>query len=855
MTDPRTRLIEDRLREGKAQAAILAAQELCASAGATKETGLLIAKAAASVYRDLVAPPVHEFTELAESALPAEVGTLVSKALTRLIRMTDEWEKKLWEVHTERLTREIRDWVRSRHIDPAAANVARLVALVTDEQRARRVQFIGFTLGTVINNQKEARELIHKMARDPRKFHLEPQHVSAMEAAREKRHGEMIGVNLDTLEQGYSSTLTQVVVEIKNSLPDPSKMEEPDENVLRDAGDVFRSILRVPIWREEPDLLLDSTLLFVDFIPKALSSTAKAAHLEGRVYGTLGYTAKKAVLLTFQEIGKNQFFTKIYKAWAKNYMGTDAIRPIVEFMGALRTPEFQDFLNALKADRRSSEAMSQQLSSALGSIAGTEASGTLMNDLRAILSKKRVEAADMRSAEAIITALGNIVRSPRTDAPERHRIQEFLHEHVPEDLTKLATFTVLQAFTYKHEEATIQLRHWAIRVLVRGLWAPDDTTIHHKGGERQASELGFRYEIVEALVRIAAKEPYVVAKAAEPMVNRFGAAFMAIAEVFEKNRDQQFLPLLERMLTTAVMHDDARENVYQQEFFWDAATQERKPVTKEKLIAPIVHAIGTIGGDKAREILKGYQENIASHRVAAPSSEVAELLQRFLGAGVFVGHGEEGELQAPTMSEEEQRQLLKQLTKSYLLSGKETRRLKKIEALTLLAQCTPLDALDAVLDHLGDKDSMVVSAAITCISEYALPRRPKTLKDLAINGCLDRLQSKDPAVRQGAVKALKEIGPNRKDVHDRLLSFTKHADQRETREAIGMLLKTGGGAPSPSEQLAALAEAEGGVAKKPGVPDSINKIELRRQYMAARKAWVDGGKQGDPPSKPVGLDD
>ncbi len=355
MSDALKQLIEGHLRNGKAHEAIVAAKQLCHSAGATKETAIDIAKCAATVYRDLITPPIHEFAELAGKDLPAEVGPIVSKALSRLIRMTEDWEKKLWEVHTERLAREMREWIRMRHVEAAGANVARLMALAQPDQRAKRAQFIGSTLGTVINNQKEAKELITKIARAPQDFYLDLAMVNSMDQAREQRTGQMVGVNLDVLERGYTGTLSQVVVDIKNVLPEQNKMEEPDEAVLRDVGDVFRSILRVPLWREETDLLLDATHLFVEFTPKAQGTTARSASVEARAYGALGFSAKKAVALVFQEIGRNEFFATIYKQWAKGFVGTDAIKPIVEFMGALRSAYFNDFLQGLKGDKRVSE--------------------------------------------------------------------------------------------------------------------------------------------------------------------------------------------------------------------------------------------------------------------------------------------------------------------------------------------------------------------------------------------------------------------------------------------------------------------------------------------------------------------
>lgn len=853
-TQSPTSAIDQALRSGRAQAALGEARRLCSERGATRETGIEIAKAAAAVYRDLIAPPVHEFAENAQAELPPEVGPLVAKALQRLINQTAEWEKKLWDLHTERLAREIRDWTRNRNLDGAAANIARLLALATPEQRARRAGYIGNVLATVINNQKEAAQVVALLARNPAKYQVDTGLVSAIDAARQKRSAEVGSFNLDNLEREFNSLLTATAVEIKATLPDSTHTGDPDEAQLRDCGDLFRAILRVPILRQQPDLFYDATLLLVEFVPREQTTTAKLARLEGRTYAGLGIAAKKAVQRTFMDIGQIKFFCTVYKGWAKDYVGTEAITPIVELMGALRSAEFNDYLKSVKASPGGAPAA--VLNQALGTVAGEEAAEELMASLRSVLAKKRIESSDLREAERIVTSLGAIIKTPRTSDTERSRIWDYLRTHIPEDLTHLATTTAVQCFTTKHEQQTTAQLHWAIRALVRGIWQTDQTTVHHKGGERQASELGFREEIVQALIKIGPRDPECVAHAAEPLAIRFSAAFMAAAEAFEKINHPAFLPILERMLNTALLHDDRGQNVYQQEYYWDTATQERRPVTREKLIGPIVYAIGMIGGPQSQAILKRYQEQIAIGKVPNPTAEVAGFLAKFLGDKAFAAPTVAEEAASSPADPEELKELYKALQGWYLLTGSEQRRMKKIGALTRLARIGAPDSLDVVFSQLADKDPMVVSAAISCLTEFALPHQPKALKNLTIDMTLDKLESKDPAVRQGAIKTLKDIGPNRKDVRDKILAFAKQVERREVKEALAQVIRgggggTGGGTASGDQTAGSIT---GGGSSENVLAGSMGKLALKQQYLAARKAWIAGGKKGDPPPPPEGLE-
>ncbi len=854
MTDPHLIKMDANLRRGNPKGALEDARAYCQSAGATREAAIEIAKAAATAYRDLVAEPVHEFANSAAAELPSEVGVTVGKALLRLVRMTEEWEKKLWSIHAERLARELRDWTRMRHFEPAAANAARMMALVPEGERMRRATYIGNVLGTVINNQTEAKQVASLLARNANKYHVRPEEAEAIEAAREARIQKMVGVSLDNLEREYSSILTQYTVEIKGVLPDQNRMDDPDEGALRDAGDVFRSILRVPIWKQEPDLFLDATHVLLDFLPKEHTATAKASGADARLYNSLGMTAKKTVMQSFQEIGKNAFFTKLYKEWAKDYVGTDALGPIVEVMGALRSQDFADFFDIIKGDKKLSESVNRQMGSALGAMAGGVAADTLMGELKSILGRKRLESGDIREATATLTNLGLIVKSPRTGDQERGQIREFVRSHVPEDISKLARHAALQIFQFKAADQTPVQRQWAVRVLTKSLWAPDETTAMQKGEEGRAAPLGPRQEAVDALIKLGPLEAQTLVRTMEPLVSRYGAAFMAAAEVLEKVGSPEGHMVLERMLNSSLMHDDAGQNAYQQEFQWDPALNQRVPLTKDKVIGPVIYAIGMIGGPRSLEILKRYQDQISSGRVPPPTGEIANYMARFIGDSFGKESTEEqsesGDANSADMHDVTT--LIKQVSSRYFFSGTMKRRASKISALTRLGMLAPAEALDVVFRQLADKDPMVVSAAITCLSEYASPKRQKQLRDLTINTCLDTLESRDPAMRAGGIKLLKEIGPNRKDVKDKVIAYAKTVQRREVKEALGMALKTGSGA-DPLEQMQSLSKEAGGTPQA-APPSSMSQLEMKRQYLSARKAWIDSGKQGDPPAKPAEME-
>ncbi len=850
--------VEESLRRGNPQHALETTRSYITATGDKREEALELARRAAAVYRDLIAPPVMVYAEEV-GGIPSESGPLVQKALSRLIRLTEDWEKKLWEVHVERLARELRDWTREKHLEQSAANIARLMALAPDGQRLQRARYIGATLATLVNNQREAEQLLKAVARSPQKSFVIAEEVAAMEAARVQRHRTIAASDIENLEREYRSVLTQTSVEIQNLLPTRNRMDEPDAEVVRDVGDIFRSILRVPIVAEEPDLFLDATLILVDFVQKDTSRSSTANRVEERAYNQLGFTAKKAVLLAFQDIGRNPFLASLYQQWAGDYMATDYAKPIIEFMGVLRSDAFNDFLRRMRADRTVSQLATPMIDAAMGSIADQESIEDLMTQLRKILGKRRHSEEDFRHEERAISGLGLVIKSPRTEEKDRARIREFLRTHVPEDLSRIARHAALEVFNFKIPEETSPHRQWAVRVLARALWAPDETTAHHKGADDRAI-LGDRQQIVDALFKLGSHEMTALLHAIEPLSTRYGIGFIGAAEVLEKLGDPNALPTLDRMLTTTLLYDEQAANVYQAEFIWDPAAQQRVPLKRDMVIEPLVYAVGRIGGPKADEILARYHEQIQSGRVPPPSQNVARHLDNFLKGKKLDRQMEEAEAAAPgeaLASLNDVEALIKQLKSSYFFAGKTKRRAHKVAALTHLARLTPPDALDVVFKQLSDKDPMVVSATITCISEFAGLKKPRALKEMTVDQVLECLESRDPAVRLNAVKVLKEIGPTRKDIKEKVIAFAKAATRREVKDALSRALQSatmaGLGAEDSREGEGASDDGEDKPeARRPMT--SVDKLELKRQYMEQRRAWIAAGKKGDPPPKPPGVD-
>lgn len=821
-----------------------------------REVAIDIAKAAAGIYREFVTKPVEEFAAAAEAGL-GEDGALVARALQRLFTLTATWTGKMREVQKERYVRELRDYVRAGRLREAT-QVARALSLhaATAEETGRIATLVGGGLGSLINHQPETERFLEELQRNAAALHLPPALVTDARVARDQRFAEMRKVDLGAIELEWNRQLTQLQTDIRSALPEKNKLDEPDETVLRDVGDVFRSLARAPLVHGEA-YFADLTQVFADFSPGTIGAIAKSAGIEDRTYNMLGFTAKKAVLLTMQDLGRNGNFTAPYLHWAQRAVESDGARPVVEVLGALRSDRSVPLLVHCAKDKRHAD-LRGTIYEALGTAATPDAGHFLLAELKA--HAKHDQAPDaQRLMKAALAGLGRVVRSPRTTTEQRVDIANTVTHVVSEGNTRLAMVAAREVLAAKPDELLPTHRHYAIRALTDALWLADDTTALHQPGEREPSLLGYRHGIAEGLKALVPKEPAVFIAAVEKHLLQYGGAYLAVAEVLEKGGSPETLQLLERMLTTTLLHDDApRAGKYSREMVYDPATRQRVELSKDKVAGALVFAIGRSGGEDGRRFLISIQHQIKSGRMQLPGEETARFLSQFSGGvvgatGDVIAASAEPTVAYPKPDPAELKELLKTLKASFFFSGAEKRRMAKIQALRRLAELDACEAVDTMCEVLGDKDELVVSATIASLSEMAMPHRSREMQDFVIDAAVKAVESADPALRNGAVKLLRELGPTRPEVRRAVAAAQREAKRPESRAALETLFRSGtvmsSSGPPPAEDpadAAQAAHAAAGAAKAAG-------LEAKRQYMIARQAWISGGKKGPPPEPPPGT--
>lgn len=881
------------LLAGKVDQALKVARQWSeASQEHPKEQAVRIARAVGHAYREFAGPEVEEFLERADQALSPQVVPIVRKAVGRLTEMAEEWAGRVRACYEERLARELRDRLREKDFQPALERIALLCAPppgTPADRRAediqRRASYTGSVMGTCIHHPGEVEHLVRLAWQSMDALGLDKAAVTAMKEAKEETLARVTRAGTENLENQWIAELKRTQVDLMQLLPPKNNLGDPTPEELRDVGDLFRSVLRVPLDSGNREIFTDATLIAVDFLPKEVSATARSTGVEQRAYEQTGFRARKAVAQALMEIGATPRFTEPYLEWGRAQLGEYHAEQVLELMGGLRSELFGDFLLETWRNASRRKEFRRTLTVAIGNLASADAAEVLLDELQDVfegkatsvgeqlkrlnqfkVSSNAIDAGAVRRAKTLLEGLGRIVRSPRTEDALRRQIVERVVDTVPDTSLALNQLVASEVVAARPEVLDGKRRQWAVERLVESLWVQDQSTDLHKGGEREVNILGAREEVAKGIRRLTKGNMGPLLQHFDKMSSRYSGGYIAAAEILKKTADPRCVPVLGKMLLHAALHEEGRENVYQQEMYWDSTAQQRVPLTREKVLADLIEAIGTIGGGDAQRHLRDLKKKVQVGRVQLdPSGEAIQLLARYLEetseeSDVPAEPGAPGEAEAapPKVKGQSKRKelvevdpaelkkLVKALTGSHFLMGANKKAQLRIQALVRLGQLTPPEALDAIFATLADKNPMVQSAAMTAAEEYADPDKPDYLLARMLDHLEKAFDSPEPEVRKAALRILKEIGPSRPPVRKRMENVAKVGQYTESRKAVLELLA---GRPPSKEQ----PDDEDAPEPSQDQPKQMTLLEQKRQYMLARKAWIDGGKRGDPPAPPAGV--
>lgn len=840
-----------------------------------------ISEIALSLYNNFEPSPVVELYLNSNKFFHPQLTEALRAKLRDNLELFLHWQRQMEQLTKERLAREIREKIRADEYAEAAILMHKLLNLAHDvETFKQQVQLCGSVLGSLENDQPRVDKTMAVFCQRAPEWQIEPAIIETIEKVRQERYRLMLKARMDNRELEWTRALADAARELKNYLPLHNEIAEPTAEALDKFRQLLMAIFNTAFEPHQQHRWIDIALLLSELAPVAVSTTAVAAGVEQRISEGLGPTAQMVVARTFKQLGDHP---RLCNGLIKFLPQLDNIRyykAVIELMGLLGSPLFIPFLLESLSNKKFSS-LKSEIALALGNIGNPAVIEPLAIELRKILSAKLIDPPRVREAMIIIRTLSRIFYSTAATADDRNNVLEYVIQVIPDTEPYLRRDIALEFFNQpraKNILPELKSAHieWAVSSLVKALWLQDPTPQFARGEEKQRTILGFREKIAECLIGLGNQVLTFVINEATQQLHRYCGAYMAIGEIMAEIGDKRAIPLLEEMLINTYIAEEKPKNIYEEEYYWDVAEGRRKPLTKDKVAAALIYALDKINTPEGEEVLIRLMKQIQQGQLPVLGTESSNVLMnanlriaRNRGTSAFAPPGVSTDKPAkPELKDEREiKKLINVLKNPSQLAVvpilKVKIREKKILALKKLSEMPEPLSIRAIVSALGDSDKMVQEAAKLAIFDLlrptsspeiiesvcqellsALDEEAGTSRQKILQNIISKLDLSRPVVKNAVIKAMKNMQDRRMINYISELILTA-AEKTEAKLKESGITAT----PQPAE------ETRREPSETPKPKKFVDKIELKRQYLEARRRWIQSGKKGLPPEPPPELEE
>ncbi|OQB21895.1 MAG: hypothetical protein BWY12_01280 [candidate division BRC1 bacterium ADurb.Bin183] len=851
------------LLTGRIEPALASAQKsLSIETISQAEAGDALGKAALVAYNRFAVKSVELFFDSVLTFMP-EAAILTFKPLIEPhILLTHEWKKKLADLYMERIGREIYEAVRTGLLDKALFLCAELFSQENlPEGKMRVASILGNIFGAIENRQDEVAKTIRKIRELATKWDLSEDVLAHIDKTTKDRFAMMYKTQLDRRSIQWNRVLSTTIAEIKKHLPLTTSIGEPTEEDLANLRSLIYSIIRCYYIPPHEHIWEDIVCLLVELCPREVSTTGAAAGVESRLFNSMTPLQKRTSIAILTELGENENLVNEIIGFAKAHKGDRYEQYAIEILGGFKADSSIEFLIESMKDKNLIP-MRPVIISALGAMSGSKAKEVLLAILKAAMRVSSIEPRHRAEIAQILMALARISRNKILSPEQRNGLIREVIEILGNKDARLNIICAENFYLTQLNDINRAFRAWAVQRLVEGLWLKETDAEFAKGpqagGESARTFLGRREKLVEHICRFGSDFlPEIIEVAGRYMIH-YSGAYLAIGEIMSRIGDERALPLMEKMLSAALLTEDANLQKYEQEHYWDASTETRQVLGKDKIAATLVYAMNKIGGERADCILWDIYEKIQTGHYNMPGKETAEM--------IFKAHSriekeskEKGEnICAPVVPSDvpaayDVDDAIRALTKYYFFTGADKKRLKKIAALQLLGRAKSPEAIKPVITQMKDSDPLIASAAVSALVEYNTPPMPPFLLHEFLHNLILEWNSAPPQLKRKIEDIINKLRADRDVMKSRIRQAIEMEREPKVRFAMEKIF-----APYMAAQA---MEKEPGTDAPNGAPNGISsaskstnpltarlsELEQKRLYLEARKKWIAGGKKGDPP--------
>jgi hypothetical protein len=359
-------LIEAALFSGRAESAVgvalMALRDVDAAKDA-REIGVVCEQAWSEFH---IAPVVRLIELLKQQGVDEALLKQVRDPLRDHFKQASQWSKTLAAMRLERLARELR-WAVRQHTWPQAVELA--AAIIDAGEGDKNLRYVGSVIGSVDNDVAAGRETMKRLGQA--RPSLIPEGMALIDEGFRSRLEDLAkGGGGEFREREFIASLTQATVDLKNKLPTRLDKDRAETMVAAFAAEV-RGILAVGFRFPEINYWPDIVRLLVEFLPREMTETGKAAGVEARQYQSLAPEARRGCSSVFREIGQKPPVVEQFLKLARE-AGDDGddrmLGMLVELLGGMRAEASTDFVVELARSTREPRLKNIALA-ALGNIA------------------------------------------------------------------------------------------------------------------------------------------------------------------------------------------------------------------------------------------------------------------------------------------------------------------------------------------------------------------------------------------------------------------------------------------------------------------------------------------------------
>jgi hypothetical protein len=774
---------------------------------------------------------VQRFLE-ASTLLPPEAGDPIRTAMRARLERAGPWMERLDGITRERLARECRRHIVLKELKEAAISGAKLLDRASDgPQLDQNAKFLAHALSDLHHDRDRALQVVGAVPKAGGKVaraggeHLASYFAEAVRLKADRGY--------DQGEQAWLRQLTEGILALADALPGINAVSEPGAEEMERFRVEVSAVLQAGQAQGRRDDLIDALAVIVDFCPIDESAIKNVAGIEDRMFVKLGPRARLTAVRTIREFGRMEQVREAVLDLAQSAEGKGRLKLLAGIMGGLGHGDFFPFLHR-SLDHCAGKLEEAWVVDAISRLEHPKAAKLLLERLGAVM-RKLGSREGLARADELFKALGRVTRLKGFDIEMRNKIVQHAIKLADGAERSVAFMAAERLFNNRPQELEHKLRAWAVRVAIEAMWAPPTISESSLPG----GTFGWRQPMVTTLARQGNEMLPEMLEAAERHKTRYCGAMGALAGVLESVGDERAAPFMESMIQCALMHvEDPHRSRLLDEKVRDEATGALRELDRDDLLHGMFYSLLAFGGEPGLRVALDYADQIQAGRIPSPGEKTTTLL-----FDTKVKQGELGKVTKTARKVEIDDKAFKAAL-AEARGGIFSRNARRIAAMAALGTTRAPEAVEVLMEGLGDKDPLVASAAHTALGQYMHPlpaeaefcrfweaalERPKTLK----GPLLERLQE---FMRREMPKS---------PPYDKL--FERQVEVMIEDEALAHQLR---GAARKAESPRRVGAGAAGAEEEGEQDESLrneSEMDRKREYMMARRAWIEGGKKGPPP--------